>query len=209
MDTLLYGSVVLTVLLAGTRRLDRGALLLGLQALTLGGLTFWLAAVEQQPELYLAGTLTIAVKGLAVPGVILFVLRRLSRKVDPHPILAPELAMAAAAGMMLLARAVIPAELFGPARIDGYMAAGTGALLAGLLIMVTRRQVVAQLEGLIVMENGIYLAALGATRGMPFVVELGVLLDLLVAVLILGLLTFRIGTTLDSLNTDRLSELKG
>lgn len=209
MNILLSAALFLTVLLAGMRRQDHAAIALGLQAGTLGGLTVWLAAAGHTPELYLAGLLTLAVKGVAVPLVLLRVLRRLERKVDPHPMLAPELAVALAVGLLVLAKAVIPAGLFGALAFADFLTFGTGMILVGLQMMVTRRQVIAQIEGLVVMENGIYLAVLGATRGMPFVVELGVLFDLLVAVLIMGSLTLRIGTTLDSLNTDRLRDLKG
>ncbi|MCL5677095.1 MAG: hypothetical protein M1602_04395 [Firmicutes bacterium] len=209
MNILLSAALFLTILLAGMRRQDHAAIALGLQAGALGGLTVWLAAAGSTPELYLAGLLTLAVKGVAVPLVLLRVLRRLERKVDPHPMLAPELAVTLAAGLLVLAKAVIPAGLFGALAFADFVAFGSGMILVGLLMMVTRRQVIAQVEGLVVMENGIYLAVLGATRGMPFVVELGVLFDLLVAVLIMGSLTLRIGTTLDSLNTDRLRDLKG
>lgn len=209
MDYLLSTALLLTIFLAGMRRLDRAAIALGLQAACLGGLTLWLAVAEGEPELYLAGALTLTIKGLVIPLIVWNVLKRLDRKVDPHPILAPELAMAGAVGLLILAKVITPVELFGKMAFDDFLAYGIGIVLIGLFVMVTRRQVIAQIEGLVIMENGIYLAILGATRGLPFAVELGILFDLLVGVLIMGSLTFRIGTTLDSLNTDRLRDLKG
>lgn len=209
MNTLLSAALLIAVLLVGMRRLDHAAIALGLQAAALGALTVWLAAAGGRPELYVAGFLTLAVKGVAIPQVLLRVLRRLERKVDPHPILAPELAVALAAALLVLARAVIPVGLFGGRSFADFLSFGSGMVLVGLLMMMTRRQVIAQVQGLVILENGIYLAVLGATQGMPFAVELGVLFDLLVAVLIMGSLTFRIGTTLDSLNSDRLRDLKG
>lgn len=209
MNALLIAALLLTVLLAGMRRLDHAAVALGLQAAALGGLTLWLGVAGHSPELYTAAVLTLAAKGIVIPLVLLRVLQRLERRVDPHPILLPELAVAVSLGLMVLARAITPAALFGAMAFENFLTVGTGMILTGLLMMVTRRQVIAQVEGLVVMENGIYLAVLGATRGMPFAVELGVLFDLLVAVMILSSLTFRIGTTLDSLNTDRLRGLKG
>lgn len=209
MHALLSVALLITVLLAGMRRLDHAAIALGLQAAALGGLTVWLAAAGDSPELYVAGFLTLAVKGVAVPAVLLRVLRRLERKVDPHPMMAPELAVALATALLVLARVVIPVSLFGARSFADFVSFGTGMVLIGLLMMMTRRQVIPQVQGLVTLENGIYLAVLGATRGMPFAVELGVLFDLLVAVLIMGSLTFRIGTTLDSLNSDRLRDLKG
>lgn len=209
MDVLLYTALFLAIILAGMRRLDRGALALGLQAMCLGGLTLWLAVTEKEPEMYLAGGLTLVIKGFIIPFIVWEVVKKLNRRVDPHPMVSSEMGMAVAAGLLVLAKALTPVELFGKMAFGDLLAFGLGTVLIGLFIMVTRRQVIAQIEGLVVMENGIYLAILGATHGMPFVVELGSLFDLLVGILIMGSLTFRIATTLDSLNTDRLRELRG
>ena len=59
------------------------------------------------------------------------------------------------------------------------------------------------------MENGVYLAALVATLGLPVAVELGVFFDLLIGVLFLGVFAYRINQTFDSLNIDRLRALRG
>jgi hydrogenase-4 component E len=59
------------------------------------------------------------------------------------------------------------------------------------------------------MENGVYVAALVATLGLPIAVELGVFFDLLVGVLLLGVFAYRINQTFDSINTDRLRALRG
>jgi hydrogenase-4 component E len=82
-------------------------------------------------------------------------------------------------------------------------------MLIGLGLMIARRKALSQVAGLITMENGVYLAALVATYGLPLAVELGVFFDLLVGVLLLGVFTYRINQTFDTINTDRLRALKG
>jgi hydrogenase-4 component E len=82
-------------------------------------------------------------------------------------------------------------------------------MLIGLGLMIGRRKALSQVAGLIIMENGVYLAALVATLGLPVAVELGVFFDLLIGVLLLGVLAYRINQTFDSLNIDRLRALRG
>ena len=79
----------------------------------------------------------------------------------------------------------------------------------GLGLMIVRKKALSQIAGLIIMENGVYLAALVATLGLPIAVELGVFFDLLVGVLLLGVFAYRINQTFDTINTDRLRALRG
>src|SRR5439155_4936856 len=83
-----------------------------------------------------------------------------------------------------------------------------GLMLVGLLMMVTRRKALSQIFGLLTLENGIYLAALVATDGLPLAVELAVAFDVLVGALLMAILTQRISQTFQTINTDRLSALR-
>jgi hydrogenase-4 component E len=77
----------------------------------------------------------------------------------------------------------------------------------GMLLMVARRQVVAQVIGFMSMENGLFLAAVAATRGMPLVVELGIAFDVLVAAVLFGVFFFHIRESIDTLDVDQLTRL--
>ena len=80
--------------------------------------------------------------------------------------------------------------------------------LPGGLQMVTRRKALMQIVGLMVMENGIYLAAMGVTGAMTLLVELGIFFDLLIGVLVMGVIIFRINQTFDTIDSDRLRRLR-
>ncbi|MFZ0301175.1 MAG: hypothetical protein WAL75_00760, partial [Terracidiphilus sp.] len=81
-------------------------------------------------------------------------------------------------------------------------------ILLSFLMMITRRKAVTQVIGFLAMENGLFLAATSATYGMPMVIELGIALDLLVAVFILGIFFFQIREQFDSLDLHHLESLK-
>ena len=82
-------------------------------------------------------------------------------------------------------------------------------LLMGLFMMVTRRKAVTQILALLTVENAVFLVALGATSGMPLIVELGISFDVILAVLVLGILVHRIAERFESMDVSRLSKLKG
>jgi hydrogenase-4 component E len=87
--------------------------------------------------------------------------------------------------------------------------ASLSMLLMGLFLMVTRRKAVTQILALLTVENAVFLVALGATTGMPLIVELGISFDVIVAVLVLGVLVHRIVDRFESMDVSRLSKLKG
>jgi hydrogenase-4 component E len=75
--------------------------------------------------------------------------------------------------------------------------------------MISRRKAFMQVLALLCLENGLFLAAISLTYGMPLIVELGVFFDLLVAVMVLGILVYRIQETFDSMDVSRLSRHRG
>ena len=82
-------------------------------------------------------------------------------------------------------------------------------LLIGFFMMINRRKALTQVLALLSLENGVFLAAISLTYGMPLVVEMGIFFDVLVAVMILAILVYRIRETFDSMDVSRLSRLKG
>jgi hydrogenase-4 component E len=83
-------------------------------------------------------------------------------------------------------------------------------LLTGFFLMINRRKAITQVLGLLTVENGVMLAAVALTTyGMPLVVELGIFFDVMVAVMVLGILVYRIRESFSSMDTGKLSQLKG
>jgi hydrogenase-4 component E len=84
-----------------------------------------------------------------------------------------------------------------------------GGVLIGAFITVIRRRALTQILGFLMLENGIFLLALLATYGVPFIVEIGVFLDVLVAVLIMEVFIYRIKENFDSTEVGEMGRLKG
>ena len=82
------------------------------------------------------------------------------------------------------------------------------SILIGLFLIVSRKKAVNQVLGFLVLENGIFTFGVGLVRELSLLVELGVLLDVFVAVFVMGIMIFHISREFDHLDTDRLSTLR-
>jgi hydrogenase-4 component E len=103
---------------------------------------------------------------------------------------------------------IIPRHMAGGLIINNVTAVAMAVTMLGMLLFITHNQAVAYLIGFMTMENGIFFAGLVAAHGMPMVVELGIIFDVLVAVVLFGLFFFHIVSSIDSLDVDRLNLLR-
>lgn len=82
-------------------------------------------------------------------------------------------------------------------------------IFIGLLFMITRKDAIGQIIGFLVIENGLFSTALFTTHGMPLIIDLGIFIDLLTAIIIMSMILFRIDTKFQSTDTDKLHNLRG
>lgn len=152
---------------------------------------------------------TIAVKALLLP----WLLRRAMRSANVQREIEPFISYSSSllGGVVLLGFSVLIAR---PLQHHCTMASETlltGALftiLVGLLMIISRRKALTQVIGYLTMENGIYAVGAALAIEQPLVVEMGVLLDVLVAVFVMGITMQHISREFDHIDTDRLAELR-
>ena len=82
-------------------------------------------------------------------------------------------------------------------------------VLIGLFFMISRRKAIGQIVGFLVIENGLFVTAMFSTHGMPFIVDMGIFLDLITAVLVMGIMVFKINEKFDSIDINKLKNLRG
>lgn len=157
---------------------------------------------------YIAGLLTVVIKTAIIPYMLFAIVGRLSRERETNSLLSPNFSSLAAAGAAVLAYGFIDQALPGVISRDA-LAAAVALVLIGLQIIIIRRQAVLQIVGLNTMENGLYLLSLSVTNGLPLIIELGIFFDVLVAVAVLGILTYRLKLSYFSTDTTLLRKLKG
>ena len=90
-----------------------------------------------------------------------------------------------------------------------YLVNAISIVLIGLFFMITRKKAIGQIVGFLVIENGIFTATMLAAHGMPLIIDLGIFIDLLTAMMVMGVLVFRINETFESININKLKNLRG
>lgn len=151
----------------------------------------------------------ILIKAAVIPWFLFRVMEDVRIKREADPFVGYPLSMIWGVGLALLSYAVVEPISMGDPFAGRAFALALTLMQLGLWLMVGRRKALTQVVGLLVVENGIFVAALATSFGMPMVVELGLAFDLLVAVVVLGLLIFRIQSTYSSISTENLDRLKG
>ncbi|WP_455222943.1 hypothetical protein [Kaarinaea lacus] len=166
------------------------------------------ASSGEQPHLFFSAALTLGLKALLIPWMLHRLVRRLELDRHSEPLRHPALVIMAALILVIFSYwLVLPIAQVGLLFTRNIIAVSLAVVLIGLLMMVIRTQAVAQVLGFMSMENGLFLAAVSATGGMPLVVELGVAFDVLVAMVLFGVFFFQIRESIDSLDVDRMNRL--
>lgn len=209
-DICAAGIVALSVLLAVTRSIGRSIWLVAAQS-ALGALAaIGVGITLGLGHLVVAGGLAFGAKVIVSPLILRAMLRASSISVERHPYVGPRLSLVAAIAIVFAASAAT-ADLDLPASLGGSRAlpAAIAAMLTGLFLMMSRRKVLSLLIGLLVFENGLAIAAFALTYGMPLVVELGILFDVLIVVVVGWVYARRMVRVFGSLSTDELRSLRG
>ena len=157
---------------------------------------------------FLPGVLTIAVKVIFIPYAILKVVRNLQDESEIVSDINVNYSTAVAACALALSYMVFGSLL---PHFEGrdILASSLFMIMTGLILIVMRSRAIMQMIGLITLENGIYLFGLVMTEGLPIIIELGVFLDVLIAVVILVILTSRLRISFKTTDTNELNKLKG
>jgi len=180
-----------------------------MQGATLALATAVVGYVTNQHHLYLSAGLTFALKVLLIPYLLHRVIDRLEVRWDIETLINIPTTMLIGIGVVIFAfNLAIPISQLSSALASGTLGIALACVLLSFLMMITRAKAVPQVIGFLAMENGLFFAATAATYGMPMVVELGIALDVLIGVLILGVFMFQIREQFDSLDIRHLEKLK-
>ena len=210
---LLNGLAALLLLLSfamlSQRRIVSLVNLLALQGAMLFAATLLLAWRTGQHHLYFSALLTLVLKVIFLPWLLHRLIRRLGVYWDTEPLLNVPGTMLVGVLVVVFAFGLAQpiAELASTATRNA-IGIAIAVILLAFLTMITRRKAMSQVVGFLSMENGLFFGAMSATYGMPMIVELGIALDVLVAMLVLGVFFFQIREQFDSLDLHNLESLK-
>lgn len=207
-DPILVVVMLLNFVTLGASRLRTLIQAVAVQGMLLGLL---IVLAHGKPDIWvwmMAGG-TVALKGVVIPRMLFHAIREvvIRREVEPIVGFVASLFLGAVGtALALLFSKTLPiahehmSSLVVPAALS--------TVLVGFLILTTRAKAITQVAGYLILENGVFIFGLLLMEAIPFLVELGVLLDLFVAIFVMGIIIHKISREFSTLSTRMLSELK-
>lgn len=216
MVTLLAALVlVLQLAMVAQRWIVTNIRIFAAQSFCLAAIAGIIAYFNHAPHIYIAAVLTLLIKTILVPIGLERLVARIEIRQEIEPIVNMPLSIVISGGLTLVGYVVAesfyrPEQLPAPAALGhNELAVAISLFLIGFFMMINRRKALSQVLALLSLENGLFLAAISLTYGMPLIVELGVFFDVLVAAMVLGILIYRIRETFESMDISRLRRLRG
>ena len=209
LDAILILTVILGLFIVASTRLGTMIQILGLQSLILGCAPLFMYARDMELYIILVSLVVIVLRGFIMPQFLFWAIRHVSLRSDVSPLIGAGttllLSGVAIAGSFLLAsRLHFPV----PISSDILIPSSFSLIIMGFLLLVGRTKAISQVIGYLVLENGIFLFAILLLKKMPLLVEMGILLDLFVAVVVMGIVINHINDEFNNMDTIQLTTLK-
>jgi len=200
---------LLLLMLAAARRISTAILLFAAQSAVITAQVLATAYIQKSAEAYIVAGLVFAVKVLGIPYALFRLVDRLKSPRDVKASVGTAGSVFVVAALIFLSFTGVETYIRDLRVAANTLPAAVALILTGSFLMVSRKKALMQVLGLLVLENGIFLAALTTTFGMPLVIEIGIFFDLVMGVFLMGIFAFRIRDTFEHLDVSRLRRLRG
>jgi len=202
--------LVSSILMVGCRRIEQMIRLFALQSLGLAIITVMSGFLSHSQHPFFVAGITFLGKCILIPWFLVFVMKRVKMRREVETVISLPVSMLIAGGIIIFSF-----------YLSGQLNSGVGNLyslllglsvslvLIGLFMMMTRKKAFTEVIGLYLMENGVYTLTIATIFEMPLIIEMGIFLDLLIGILVMGVWVYRIKQSFDSVNIEALKELKG
>ncbi|MDD5423212.1 MAG: hypothetical protein PHT32_07335 [Candidatus Omnitrophica bacterium] len=207
---ILSGFLIVTFLLVTAKRITALIRTFRIQSVFLFLYTFYMAYNQNHLELFVVCGLVFALKAVVIPFVLLRIMRRIKAEEDLGLLVNPQISLVIALIFAYLSYLFAHnAMSLGNSPESAAFVVSITTLCVGFFIMVSRMKAFGQIIGLLVMENGIFLAAAAIAGGMPFFVEIALFFDVFVFVIILEIFIYKVNRLFTHIDTSKMKSLKG
>ena len=201
--------LVTMLIILASGQLFRAIYAVAAQSVLLGIAGAVLATATGNSDLWIIAGITIIVKAIALPWLLIRVVKRIQIRRAIEPVIPIPITLALAAAIVVLSFHL--SASLGPVRqaITGNaLPVGIALILLGVLVMASRKKALTQMVGLFASENGIFFTAMAISQGMPLIIEIGVILDVVLGALVMGIMVLRVRSSIDTDIAD-LESLRG
>jgi hydrogenase-4 component E len=208
-ESILVFVALSNLMLLASSRLAACVRLSAAQGMALGALPLLVAEHGIGIRLVLFALVIFILKGIVFPRLLLRAIRSADVRHEVEPIIG--YAASVLLGILILAVSFWMAARFTlprPAPSPLVLPMALATILIGLFLIVSRRKALMQVVGYLVLENGIFIFGVALAQEQPLLVEMGILLDVFVAVFVMGIAIFHISREFDHIDVDQLASLK-
>ncbi len=150
---------------------------------------------------------TIIFKSIAIPWFLSYIIKKNKIIRETEPFVSYFWSLIIITGFIIMSF-IISGSLELPKDSKPEFTVAFASLFTGIYIIITRKKIITHMMGYMILENGVFLLSLTIGAHQPILVNLGILLDIFVSVLVLGLFLNKIGNTFEEMSIDNLSNLK-
>lgn len=208
-DFISVGILLTAIAMSSIKRLESCVKAYTLNSWLLSLLIAVVAFMVGEVHLYIASFVTLLSKGILIPIFLRKIIRQMKVTHEVEPYISNALSLTISGILVAVVYASLKEGIFVTGFSKNVLQISIAVILIGLFIMITRTKAITQVIGLLFMENGLFLAGFSLTFGMPTIIELGVMFDMLIGVIILGIFAVQIKRAFSSSDLDRLTILKG
>jgi len=208
-DFISVGILLTAIAMNALRRLESYVRVYTFNSWLLSLLIAVVALMIGETHLYIASVTTLLSKGIVIPLFLRKIVLRMKVTRDAEPYISNTLSLTISGILVAVVYTSLRQGIFITGFSKNVLQISIAVILIGLFIMISRRKAITQVIGLLFMENGLFLAGFSLTFGMPIIIELGVLFDMLMGVIILGIFSIQIKRAFTSADLDKLTILKG
>jgi hydrogenase-4 component E len=206
-ELMLFLVVLSDFAVLATSRLSACIRIIAIQGLLLGAMPLLIGSQISVHVIVLAVG-TAVIKAGILPWFLRWAIREAAVRREVEPLVGYMASLLLGSAMLAVAFAVarvLPMQFAGT---DLLVPVALVTVMIGLVVLITRNKAITQVVGYLMLENGIYLFGLTQSERVPFLVEIGVLLDVFVGVFIMGIVVFHINREFDSVSAANLTELR-
>lgn len=207
---MVFGILVSTYLMVTAKRIPALISNFRYQSFFLFLVTLIIALKGHHADLYIIAGLLFTLKVVVIPHFLYRIVKKINVSDDLGLFVNAQLSLIFALFLTYLSWIFTKYLITFSAGIEIItLAAAFSIILLGMFVMISRMTAIAQIIGLLVMENGLFLLASSISGGMPFFIEIAIFFDIFVSVLILGLFVYRINKLFTHIDVNKLSRLRG
>ncbi len=209
LDAILILVIILGLFIVASTRLGTMIQIFAMQSMILGCVPFFMYAKEMEVYIMIVALAAIVLRGFIMPNFLFWAIRHVSVRSEVSPFIGVGTTLLLSC-LSIVGSFLLASKLVFPVSISSELVipSSFSLIIMGFILIVGRTKAISQVVGYLLLENGIFLFAILLLKKMPLLVEMGILLDLFIAAVVMGIVVNNISDEFNNTDTMALTTLK-